>query len=789
MTVNTINSVAEFVTNGVTTDFPFYFKFFANEDLSVTYINPLGVSTVLTLGTNYTVNGAGDEDGGSITTTTTLAGPGQLVVSREMDAYQLTSLRNQGKFLAETHEDVFDKLTMLIQQGFSIFKRALTRPFGRDYFYAENRRITNVADPTEAQDAVTKYYNERYIAGLLEDFTGPLNNAANVMYIYPDGVARAVQTLATKNDALLGSAGIAHNNTTVRGELIAINAEVDANAIDANDKINDVKAITENSFYNAIEPAVVDLHFGTQAGTGWTATEPGNVVSTVTTAGVAINATDIPVASSSTFYVGQLICWLASNGQYYTGTVGALLAGPIIRLDRQLTVSISSGAPVYNWFRDDAHGNVHGFNAVADDALRQLTVKRISRLEYLAKDGAIWSPILGATLTSNPNSTTYSNPGGNAIGERAISVFSNTANAGCSSSWVGLQGGDYRANVVVNPGLRTGGFSGSIDIAIDELIADGTVFQIASLTGILSYSGVVSKDIPFSIREGSCVRIRITSPNGGGFTFYPGPISYYRQAGFLNTLNRGKHVLLGDSWFAGGDIFNRLVARLPKATIINKGVSGNKASDLLARFAADVIPSAPDYVWVMIGTNDYYAAVTPGLFEQQINQLRTLIQGLGAQPIFFTAAVGAFAPTLGGGNQLLTSRRYAIGVRYHGQELQPNGAGTTMRSASFFKTVTIAAAGTDLIGVCPGQTRLPALIRFLNQSITGLTLSVDFTSNADGTGIVDANTFTGVGPFKDFATTRVDTNLRYVAVRATNGTGSPITATILADICWQQSLV
>ncbi|MBU0522689.1 MAG: hypothetical protein KKC24_23905 [Gammaproteobacteria bacterium] len=226
MTVNTINSVAEFVTNGVTTDFPFYFKFFANEDLSVIYINPLGVSTVLTLGTNYTVNGAGDEDGGSITTTTTLAGPGQLVISREIDAYQQTSLRNQGKFLAETHEDVFDKLTMLIQQGFSIFKRALTRPFGRDYFYAENRRITNVADPTEAQDAVTKYYNERYIAGLLEDFTGPLNNSANVMYIYPDGVARTVQSLATKNDPLLGSAGIAHQNGTVKDAIVNLTSEV-----------------------------------------------------------------------------------------------------------------------------------------------------------------------------------------------------------------------------------------------------------------------------------------------------------------------------------------------------------------------------------------------------------------------------------------------------------------------------------------------------------------------------------------------------------------------------------
>ena len=96
MTVPTLNSVAEFATNGVTTNFPFFFKFLANEDLVVTYISPAGVSTTLTLGTQYTVNGAGDDDGGSIVTSTALAGPGQLIVSREMQAFQQTSLRNQG---------------------------------------------------------------------------------------------------------------------------------------------------------------------------------------------------------------------------------------------------------------------------------------------------------------------------------------------------------------------------------------------------------------------------------------------------------------------------------------------------------------------------------------------------------------------------------------------------------------------------------------------------------------------------------------------------------------------
>lgn len=200
MTVSTLNSVAEFVTNGVTTNFPFYFKFLANEDLVVTYVSPppLNTVTVLILGTNYTVNGAGNDSGGSIVTNTALAGPGQLVVSREMDAYQQTSLRNQGKFLAETHEDVFDRLTMLIQQGVSIFTRALTRPLGRDYFYAENRRITSVADPTEPQDAATKHSVEAYVTEIMESGQGPENNAQNVIYARPGFPALSVADELTR---------------------------------------------------------------------------------------------------------------------------------------------------------------------------------------------------------------------------------------------------------------------------------------------------------------------------------------------------------------------------------------------------------------------------------------------------------------------------------------------------------------------------------------------------------------------------------------------------------------
>lgn len=219
MTVSTIGSVAEFVTNGVTTNFPFYFKFLANEDLSVTYVNPLGMVVPLTLGTDYSANGAKDETGGSIVTTIALAGPGQLIVSREMDPYQLTSLRNQGKFLAETHEDVFDRLTMLIQQSFSVNTRSLNRPFGKDYYDAEGRRIVNLADPIDDQDATTKHWSREYLTSLISAIQGPINNAANVFYKGPDNLDYVVQDMSSKTVAAKGAALIGYKGRTVAARL------------------------------------------------------------------------------------------------------------------------------------------------------------------------------------------------------------------------------------------------------------------------------------------------------------------------------------------------------------------------------------------------------------------------------------------------------------------------------------------------------------------------------------------------------------------------------------------
>ncbi|HBP0750524.1 TPA: hypothetical protein L5Q51_001364 [Pseudomonas aeruginosa] len=214
MTVETTDSIVEYTGNGVTTAFPVPFEFPANEDLVVTQVYN-DVSTVLVLGTDYLVVGAGAQAGGAVITTVAPPISAVINISRELEALQKTDLRNQGRYFAETHESVFDYLTMLIQQGFSGLSRALRRPLGKDYFDAEGRRIANVANPSENQDAANKQWTEQYVGSVVGGIQGPINNAANILYLYPDGTPHVVQDLS-KSD---GASGIGYRERTVADRL------------------------------------------------------------------------------------------------------------------------------------------------------------------------------------------------------------------------------------------------------------------------------------------------------------------------------------------------------------------------------------------------------------------------------------------------------------------------------------------------------------------------------------------------------------------------------------------
>ena len=105
-------------------------------------------------------------------------------------------------------------------------------------------------------------------------------------------------------------------------------------------------------------------------------------------------------------------------------------------------------------------------------------------------------------------------------------------------------------------------------------------------------------------------------------------------------LNEGVHVLLGDSWFGEGSIYERLKLHLPSATIVNKGIGGNTSRELLSRFDSDVLPTTPNFVWIMTGTNDYWQSVSAETYKANIATLVAKIKAAGAVPIVLDASVG-----------------------------------------------------------------------------------------------------------------------------------------------------
>lgn len=131
MTVSSTTDRATFPGNGVAQIFPLPFRFFENSDIQVWLVtNATGALTPQTLGVHYTLAGANDPevDGSSTSALTMLAAPTalqSLFVQRVIPVTQPTDIINQGRFFPEIHETVFDRLTMLIQQGIGSLGKAL----------------------------------------------------------------------------------------------------------------------------------------------------------------------------------------------------------------------------------------------------------------------------------------------------------------------------------------------------------------------------------------------------------------------------------------------------------------------------------------------------------------------------------------------------------------------------------------------------------------------------------------------------------------------------------------
>jgi hypothetical protein len=216
LTVSNTTSVVQFAGNGATVGWPTGFRFFKNTDLVVVKRSVAGVTTPLNLNTDYSVAGANSLNGGTVTTTTPLAVGELLTIARVLNVQQLTDLRNQGNYFAEIHEDVFDYLTMLIQQTGESDARSLRHPRDQEHYQAEGRRIVDLEDPVDPQDAATKSWVGKFIdmvSGAVNTVTGIAYDAGTLFDFLKFGNARSVDSIA----ALRLLSGVRNQRATTLG--------------------------------------------------------------------------------------------------------------------------------------------------------------------------------------------------------------------------------------------------------------------------------------------------------------------------------------------------------------------------------------------------------------------------------------------------------------------------------------------------------------------------------------------------------------------------------------------
>jgi hypothetical protein len=133
MTISTTESRISYNGNSATTVFSFPYRFLVNGDLVVVEVSAAGVEVVKTITTDYTITGAGDDAGGSVTMLVAPATGTRLVIYRDTEVVQETDYTSGDAFPAESHERALDRLTMILQEktpGAAGATRAIQIPIG-----------------------------------------------------------------------------------------------------------------------------------------------------------------------------------------------------------------------------------------------------------------------------------------------------------------------------------------------------------------------------------------------------------------------------------------------------------------------------------------------------------------------------------------------------------------------------------------------------------------------------------------------------------------------------------
>lgn len=125
--ITTTAARTQAIANGSTVTFAYTFPILDESQINVV-VTTAGVDSVKVLNTDFTVTGAGNASGGTITLNVAPANLAVVTIYRTVPYTQLVDYVPNSNFPAETHEAALDKLTMEVQQIADSVSRSLQFP-------------------------------------------------------------------------------------------------------------------------------------------------------------------------------------------------------------------------------------------------------------------------------------------------------------------------------------------------------------------------------------------------------------------------------------------------------------------------------------------------------------------------------------------------------------------------------------------------------------------------------------------------------------------------------------
>ncbi|TWC18112.1 hypothetical protein FBY06_11537 [Pseudomonas sp. SJZ085] len=192
-----------YAANGVTTIYAVPFLVIEAGDLKV-YLN--GVLQT----SGYTQTGVGQP---TSSVTFTIAPVGDLYFVLEVPFQRLVDYQENGDFLSSTVNRDFDRIWQALKQLLTTTSRSpvlgVNDVDGSGFYRAKGNGLINLASAAGNPSSAPNWQDVLdYVASVLETGQGPINNAANIAYAFPNSVVRSVQDLSSYTDPLKGANGI-----------------------------------------------------------------------------------------------------------------------------------------------------------------------------------------------------------------------------------------------------------------------------------------------------------------------------------------------------------------------------------------------------------------------------------------------------------------------------------------------------------------------------------------------------------------------------------------------------